>query len=57
VRQVDQPGGAFRPQDVSLASSRAERELGWRPRSLDEAILSGRPAPPSQLFRPGTRLI
>jgi dTDP-4-dehydrorhamnose reductase len=57
VRQVDQPVGALRPQDVSLASSRAERELGWRPRSLDEAILSGRPAPPSQLFRPGTRLI
>lgn len=46
VRQADQPVGIPRPADVSLASARAERELGWRPRSLDEAILSGRPAPP-----------
>ena len=46
VRQADQPIGVPRPADVSLASARVQQELDWRPRSLDEAILGGRPAPP-----------
>lgn len=36
---------APRPADVSLASERARQELGYAPRSLDEAILDGRRAP------------
>ena len=32
-------------RDVSLDSSRARRELGWRPRPIDEAIREGRLAP------------
>lgn len=36
---------APRPADVSLASQRARQELGYAPRSLDEAILAGRLAP------------
>lgn len=45
VRQADQPIGYPRPPDVSLDSSRAERELDWRPASLVEAIRAGRPGP------------
>jgi dTDP-4-dehydrorhamnose reductase len=45
VRQADQPIGLPRPADVSLDSSRAERELGWRPALLEEAIRSGRAGP------------
>jgi dTDP-4-dehydrorhamnose reductase len=34
-----------RPRDASLDSSRAMRELGWRPRALDEALAESRPQP------------
>jgi dTDP-4-dehydrorhamnose reductase len=34
-----------RPRDASLDSSRAVRELGWRPRALDEALAESRPQP------------
>lgn len=34
--------GAARPQDVSLDSSRAVHELGYKPRPLNEAIRAGR---------------
>jgi dTDP-4-dehydrorhamnose reductase len=44
VRQTDMAMAAQRPADVSLDSSRAQRELGWVSRSLDEAIRAGRPA-------------
>jgi dTDP-4-dehydrorhamnose reductase len=34
--------GAPRPSDVSLDISRATRELGWEPRSLDDAVRESR---------------
>jgi dTDP-4-dehydrorhamnose reductase len=37
--------GAPRPPDVSLDSSRALRELDWRPRPVDDGIDEGRAAP------------
>jgi len=43
--QAESAAGAARPADVSLDSSRAERELGFAPRGLDEAIADGRPEP------------
>jgi dTDP-4-dehydrorhamnose reductase len=42
---ADQP--LPRPRDASLDSGRALRELGWRPRALDEALLESRPQPAS----------
>jgi dTDP-4-dehydrorhamnose reductase len=45
VRQADQPIGFPRPADVSLDSCRAQRELDWRPVSLEDAIRAGRPGP------------
>ena len=45
VRQADSPLGVPRPSDVSLDSSRAQRELSWTPLPLDEAIRQGRPKP------------
>lgn len=38
VRQSDEPPAIPRPLDVSLDSSRAERELGWTARPLDEVL-------------------
>jgi len=38
--------GALRPADVSLDSSRAQRELAWTPRALDASIGDGRTRPP-----------
>jgi dTDP-4-dehydrorhamnose reductase len=40
-------GGLFapRPLDASMDTSRAARELGWRPRPLDDGIRDGRPGP------------
>jgi dTDP-4-dehydrorhamnose reductase len=34
--------GAQRPRDVSLDTSRARKELGWTPRSLEAAVREGR---------------
>jgi dTDP-4-dehydrorhamnose reductase len=45
ARQADHPLPAPRPADVSLDSGRAIRELGYRPRPVDEAIGDGRPGP------------
>jgi dTDP-4-dehydrorhamnose reductase len=42
VRAADHPTGAPRPKDVSLDCSRARRELGWVPRSLDEGLRQSR---------------
>jgi dTDP-4-dehydrorhamnose reductase len=44
-RQSDHDGPDPRAADVSLDSSRARRELGWRPRPIDEAIREGRREP------------
>jgi dTDP-4-dehydrorhamnose reductase len=45
VRQSAHAFDAPRPPDVSLDSSRAREALGWEPRSLDDAIRSGRLRP------------
>jgi dTDP-4-dehydrorhamnose reductase len=45
VRMADHYTGAIRPADVGLDSTRARTELGWTPRSLDDAIRAGRPEP------------
>jgi dTDP-4-dehydrorhamnose reductase len=42
VLQSDRPMLAARPADVSLDSSRAVRELGYRPRPAEDAIRDGR---------------
>jgi dTDP-4-dehydrorhamnose reductase len=44
-RQSDHTGPDPRAVDVSMDSSRARRELGWRPRPIEEAILEGRAGP------------
>ena len=44
VSQASAPAGVARPADVSLDCARADRELGWRPRPLDEAIRESRRA-------------
>ncbi len=49
VRFEAVPAAAPRPPDVSLDVSRALRELAFRPRALDEAILEGRRTPPPHL--------
>jgi dTDP-4-dehydrorhamnose reductase len=41
-RQADHAGPDRRAADVSLDSGRARRELGWEPRSIDEAIRESR---------------
>jgi dTDP-4-dehydrorhamnose reductase len=46
ARQADDAPEVRRPLDVSLDSSRAQRELGYRPRALEEAIRDGRSEPP-----------
>jgi dTDP-4-dehydrorhamnose reductase len=43
VRQADRPSPEPRPADVSLDSGRAQRELGYQPRALEEAIREDRP--------------
>jgi dTDP-4-dehydrorhamnose reductase len=42
ARQSERPSPEPRPADVSLDSTRAQRELGYRPRTLEEAIGSDR---------------
>jgi dTDP-4-dehydrorhamnose reductase len=49
---ADAAGAAPRPADVSLDSGRAQRELGWRPRGLDAAILDGRRSPDDEAAAP-----
>jgi dTDP-4-dehydrorhamnose reductase len=44
ARQTEHVGPA-RPPDVSLDSTRAQRELDWAPRSLDEVLPEGRAEP------------
>jgi len=44
-RQSDHTGPDPRAADVSLDSSRARAELGWRPRPIEDAILEGRLEP------------
>jgi len=44
-RQSDHSGPDPRPADVSLDSTRARRELGWKPRPIDEAIRESRTGP------------
>jgi dTDP-4-dehydrorhamnose reductase len=44
--QADRPSPEPRPADLSLDSTRAERELGWQPRALDEALRETRLSPP-----------
>jgi dTDP-4-dehydrorhamnose reductase len=43
--QSEHRGPDRRPADVSLASLRARRELGWKPRPLDAAIADSRREP------------
>jgi dTDP-4-dehydrorhamnose reductase len=43
--QADREAEEPRPPDVALDSGRAERELAWRPRSLDEALRESRRLP------------
>jgi hypothetical protein len=45
ARRSDHVGRDPRAADVSLESTRARRELGWRPRPIDEAIRDGRLEP------------
>jgi dTDP-4-dehydrorhamnose reductase len=45
VPQTSRPSIAPRPPDVSFDSGRARRELGYRPRSLDEMLRGDRPGP------------
>jgi dTDP-4-dehydrorhamnose reductase len=42
IRQSEVELPAPRPLDVSLDSSRLERETGWRARPLDAALAEGR---------------
>jgi dTDP-4-dehydrorhamnose reductase len=42
ARQADHPGPDRRAPDVSLDSGRAQRELGWKARALDEALAESR---------------
>jgi dTDP-4-dehydrorhamnose reductase len=44
-RQADHVGPEARPADTSLDSTRARTELGWIPRSLDQALAESRRAP------------
>ena len=45
ARQHELPG-APRPADVSMDITRARRELGWEPASVDASIADGRRAAP-----------
>jgi dTDP-4-dehydrorhamnose reductase len=45
VAQASHGGPDRRPPDVSFSTERARRELGWQPRSLEEAVASSRLAP------------